>query len=250
MFRSQFFVTVCTIALSGGLPFGALAGEYPMTGQDGVFESVSGAPLVLKDYKGKDLVLENGAKMRFRMSNASKSFHIMLGNGHRQELKVPGGFPGGDLQRFKIRGEEYGNPGISLTANVRTLILSERRATETQGCSYACGQEYVCRQIPDGQNCYNENVCERDTVCRNGHCEPVTRCHNVQRCETTYRESCGYETRYCSGSETVNVAYRNKAKVLSMIFGDEAAAAPLGTFKSTLKTSHERDHLGTVTACH
>lgn len=238
-------LVLCTAAFAGD-------NGYPLSGQDGTFLSNSGS-VSLVDKKQNTFLLQNGMNLRIRLSNQSKSFHLMKGDGKDSEFLVPGGFPNGDLRNFSLSGAEFGNPGVSIVGRTYEQTISSSEHQETRSCSYACGQDYVCRQVPNGQTCHNETVCRPSQVCRteNGveHCTTVDRCEVESRCYTDYRQECGYETRYCRGSETVEVANRNMARIFDLQFTDENQKTDLGKFQSTLKAWSDSVDLRTINYC-
>jgi hypothetical protein len=228
----------------------AFAGDgYPMSGQDGVFRTDRG-PLVLKDKDGQEITLEDGMAFRMRFSIKSSSFHIMKGNGHRQEFKVQGNFPGKRLDQYTLEGAKWGNPGITLVANEPTEVKGSGQRTEYESCSFACGQDNVCRQVFAGNTCDTRTVCEPSQVCKTvggvTSCETVTRCRNVEvNCRPYYRTDCGYETRYCSGTREVLVETTSYAKYFDLKFIDESSKAETANFRSLIDAWNNRDVLRT-----
>ncbi len=191
--------TKSMIAIFGlALAASAFAANYPMSGQDSTFSYAPGeSSITLRSSNGKVLNLIQGHAYRIRNSNSSKSLHLMPGDGTTAEFKINGGFPGGKLDNYTLDGSNLGNPDYDFVMKRGTTSTNLGRSERTESCTYACGQDYICRDVPT-------QVCRdvREQVCRvvDGRRE----CHYETRreCDTVYRRECGYETRYCSGTET------------------------------------------------
>ena len=238
----------------------AVAGDFPMSGQDVTYHS-AGASLTLSR-SNNDLSLEDGKAYRLRFSNASSSFHIMPGDGTDNEFKVSGGFPGGNLQNFSnLDGAKFGNPGVFMSASTSDQVLSVGPIVQRDySCSYVCGTQTVCRDVPD-QVCHTtDNQTCRDVpeqVCRtqNGQqvCQTVTRreCSNdpVTTCDTVYRRVCSDENTYCSGTEVWEVRDTTSGHVYKVSFTDSASNA-IGGFESTTNVNTSVDKVNLIsTTC-
>jgi hypothetical protein len=193
------------------------ANAYPMSGIDSRLELAPGVSSVrLLDHRGGPLGVANGT-YRLRFSNKSKSFHIMSGGDHRQEFKVSGGFPRGDLKNFQVSGEAYGN-SVDLSGRTFNEYRGRYTQNESRTCSYRCGTDRHCRDV-------SREVCRTNP--RTGQRD----CH-IER----YRE-CEDVARYCSGTDYFEVDYETKDTVFTMDLYDSINKMELGRFRGVVSSS-------------
>lgn len=207
------------VTMSAGFAFG-----YPMSGIDTTLQLEPTANVSLVDKDRRDLVLENGHRYRLRFSNASKSFHIMGGGDHKQEFKVQGGFPRGDLKNFRLDGEKYGNRGIDLLGETRDVLGRTYQSTRSDRCSWTCDYRRVCRDVP-------RQVC---------HTDPRT---GQRICRTVYERQCHNEPVTCYGTETYEVEISSYDRTFETILMDSINRTRLGKF-SGIVDSWTREYRG------
>ena len=166
----------------------------------------------------------------------------MSGNREQQEFKLQNGFPGGDLRNFTVKGEEWGNPGITLNKNTYTTEISVSDQVQTSGCSFVCGQDYFCRNVIQRQ-C----MPTRREVCDIGR----RNCHFVNDvvCQDISMRVCGYETRFCSGTETYTEHYSTTEDRQDFKLIDETTSEQMGLFRD-LEASHSNSYrVNTLRSC-
>ena len=263
--KKTFKIGLGVLVAINAMSWNVRADDYPTGGQDTIYHASPVAmTLMLNNSRDSTLQLINNHAYRLRFSNASSSFHIMPGDGTDNEFKVSGGFPGGDLRTIhNLDGSRFGNPGIMLDVSTTQQVLNTGPIqTQTNSCTYVCGTQTVCQDVPQ-QVCHTENrqVCRDipEQVCRtdnrgNRICQTVyhRECHNEPQtiCQTVYHRECHQEAQYCNGYETWEVQTVTTGTVYQAGFSDSSTRQMIGAFDGTYDVNTQTNRIRIIdTTC-
>ena len=116
----------------------APAYAWQMSGIDGSLTLAPGVESIqMTDVNGAAIVLVDDGQMRLRLSNKSRSFHIMKDSDSRQEVRVQGGYPGGDLRNFVLSGQQIGQ-SVTLRGETHDVTRDLGTSTERRSCTFTC----------------------------------------------------------------------------------------------------------------
>ena len=206
LFSSILLLSVC-------LPLKASA--YPMSGIDSSLTLNAGvAPLSLVTKKKATVMFPAGI-YRLRLSNSSKSLHIMTDKVDN-EFKISGGFPRGDLRNFDIAGDKFGNK-VDLHGTTNDIETGTRSYQSDESCSWTCGYDRLCQVVP-------RQVCGTD---------PKT---HTQSCVTVSAQECRIQALSCYGRSLFAVTDVSFSRVFEMKLNASDTKAELGKFQGVVSS--------------
>ena len=161
-------------------------------------------PIVLLDNQGKSVVLnqytDRTMLLRFIQKPDGRPSEIQIArkNQGKPTVLIPGGF-GSDLENFSLSadqiGQNYGLEGSSKNSRTEHEPYEYNRS-----CSYQCGYDHICQDVPS-------QVCHTDS-------------DGDDHCETIERRECSDVTRYCDGTERVEVSGYDTRAEFQLAFVD------------------------------
>lgn len=193
-----------------GIFFGITSAHaYKMSGIDGYFKVTQGTEVTLKDEKGQPLVIKDG-NYRLRLSNASKTINFMESDSHLQAVKLPNGFPGGDLRNFTI-APSRSNQDVTIVGKTEDVVSNESTYEVYESCRYACGHDVICTG-------------------RDG-------------------DRCRVVTQYCTGRERKEVTEVTVERIFTMTLED-ASGQNAAEFEGVVQTSRNRTREHVLSSCY
>ena len=195
------------------LGFAPSVQAYPMTGIDGRFlMSTSSQTVELRDEKGNPLIVHEGF-YRMRFSGQSKSIHFMESENSLQTIKLPMGFPGGDLRNFVLRASDTGQP-VDLIGRTWDERGPEHTYRTRETCRMYCGHERIC----DGPDPWDHHM------------------------------HCYYRDRYCSGYRDIEVTEVTVDRKFSMAMRNQSQE--MGIFKGLVQSTVNRVSSDPISSCY